>query len=111
MCGDYQEISLIEAMSKAFAKLLSRLQKRIYSQVIPETQCGFRSGRGTMNMILSVHQLQVKCLEHHIALYQVYVDLTKASINWDALWTNLSKVGCTSDFVRMFKQLNREMKG
>ena len=79
MCGDYIGIILLEAVGKVFAKLLlDRLTKWVCSSVIPESQCGFRSGRGTMDMIFSARQLQEKCIEHRVALYQVFVDLTKA---------------------------------
>ena len=79
MCGDYRGISLLESVGKVFSKLLlDRLTKWICPRVIPESQCGFRSGRGTVDMIFSVRQLQEKCIEHHVGLYQVFVDLTKA---------------------------------
>lgn len=63
--------------------------------------------------MISACQLQEKYLEHHVALYQVFVDITKTFyyINRGTLWIILSKVGCPSDFVRMFKQFQRKMKG
>ena len=114
VCGDYRGISLLEAVGKVFAKLLlNRLTKWICPTVIPESQCGFRAGRGTMDMIFSVRQLQEKCIEHQVALYQVFVDLTKAfdTVNRSALWTILGKLGCPIEFVNMFKKLHRDMKG
>ena len=114
VCGDYRGISLLEAVGKVFAKvLLNRLTRWICPSVLPKSQCGFRSGRGTMDMIFSVRQLQEKCIEHQVALYQVFVDLTKAfdTVNRSALWIILGKLGCPSEFVDMFKQLHRDMKG
>ena len=63
-------------------------------------------------MIFSARQLQEKCIEQHVPLYQVFVDLTKAfgTVNRDALWEILGKLGCPPTFVKMFKQLHRNMK-
>jgi hypothetical protein len=113
VCGDYRGISLLEAVGKVFAKLLlNRLTKWVCPSVIPESQSGFRSGRGTMDMIFSARQLQEKCIEHRVALYQVFVDLTKAfdTVNRSSLWIILGKLGCPPEFVNMFKQLHRDMK-
>ena len=63
-CGDYRGISLLEAVGKVFSKVLSnRLIKWICPNVIPESQCGFRTGRGTMDMIFSARQLMEKCID------------------------------------------------
>ena len=52
-CGDYRGISLLEGVVKVFSKVLSNcLIKWICPNVIAESQCGFRTGRGTMDMIL-----------------------------------------------------------
>ena len=57
-CINYRDISLLSIVGKAFARvLLIRLQK-LASRVYPESQCGFRVGRSTINMIFSVGQLQ-----------------------------------------------------
>ena len=46
--------------------------------LIPESQCGFRKDRGTIDMIFTFRQLQEKCQEQNVYLYMVCVDLTKA---------------------------------
>lgn len=45
-------------------------------------------------------------------LVQVFVDLTKAfdTVNREALWVILGKVGCPQTFVKMFQELHRDMK-
>ena len=58
--------------------LLNRLMEHICPKIIPETQCGFRSGRGTTDMIFVARQIQEKCIQQQIPLYQDFVDLTKA---------------------------------
>ena len=46
-------------------------------------------------MGFSARQVQEKCIEQQMSLYQVFVDLTKAfdTVNRDALWKVLSKLG------------------
>ena len=63
-------------------------------------------------MIFSARQLQEKCIEQHVPLFQVFVDLTKAfdTVNRDALWKVLGKLGCPPTFLNMLKQLHRNMK-
>ena len=113
-CDNYRGITLLEAVGKVLARLLlNRLNFHICPRIIPEAQCGFRKGRGTRDMIFSVRQIQEKCLEQRVALFQVFVDLTKAfdTVNRNALWRVLSKLGCPPKFVRMIAELHRDMKG
>ena len=62
-------------MGKIFACVelieLQQLAERVY----PESQCGFRPGRSTVDMIFSVRQLQEKCREQNMTLY-IEVKLT-----------------------------------
>lgn len=61
--NNYQGISLLSAVGKAFARVvLNRLQS-LAEHVYPEAQCGFRAGRSTTDMIFSLRQLQEKCRE------------------------------------------------
>ena len=50
----------------------------ITQENMPESQCGFRSNRGTVNMIFILRQIQEKCREQNMGLYAAFVDLTKA---------------------------------
>ena len=57
-CGDYRGISLVEAAGKGFARLLlNRLTNLVCPEVIPLVQCGFRSGRGIVDMVFTAIQL------------------------------------------------------
>ena len=50
-CNNYRGISLLSVSGKVFAKvILIRLQK-LSERVYPESQCGFRAGRSTIDMI------------------------------------------------------------
>ena len=58
------------------------------SGLLPESQCGFRKNRGTIDMIFTARQLQEKCQEQNVDLYMTFVDLTKAfdTVSREGLW-------------------------
>ena len=75
--NNYRGISLLCITGKLFARVaLYRLQK-LAERVYPESQCGFRSKRSTVDMIFSVRQLQENCKEQHQPLYIAFIDLTR----------------------------------
>ena len=84
-CGNYRGISLLSIASKILARiLLNRLNSQITPQALPETQCGFLSGRSTMDMMFSLRQVQEKCLEQNMSLYAVFINFSKAfdTVSW-----------------------------
>ena len=112
-CGNYRGISLLSVAGKILAKvLLNRLQP-LSETIIPETQCGFRPGRGTTDMIFPARQVQEKCREQGRDLCLAFIDLTKAfdSVNREALWACLARLGYTPKFVNITRQLHEGMKG
>ena len=56
--------------------------------LLPENQCGFRGGRGTVDMIFVARQLQEKCQEQYDDLFITFIDLSKAfdTVCRDGLW-------------------------
>ena len=73
--------------------------------LLPETQCGFRQGRGTIDMIITARQLQEKCREQNVGLYTTFIDLTKAfdTVSREGLWKVMSKFGCPTKFINMVR--------
>ena len=112
-CGNYRGIALLVAAGKILAGvLLRRINKYVADNVLPETQCGFRAKRGTIDMIFTARQMQEKCREHCVDLYQVFIDLKKAfdTVNRKALWVVLRKLGCPDKFVSMIQAFHNGMK-
>ena len=88
ICDNYRGISLLSTAGKIMAQIiLNRLTKHVSDNILPETQRGFCSGRGTIDTIFTARQLHEKCREHHRDLYIVFVHLTKAfdSVNRNLL--------------------------
>ena len=79
VCDNHRGISLLSIAGKILAKiLLNRLNAHLeQAGLIPESQCGFRKDRGTIDIIFTARQLQEKCQEQNVDLYMTFVDLIK----------------------------------
>lgn len=105
VCGNYRGISLLSSVGKLFAKIVLGRLGRLAEEVLPETQCGFRPHRGTIDMIFCARQLQEKSREHRRPLHFVFYDLEKAfdSVPRSALWAVLGRCGCPAKFVSIVR--------
>ena len=78
-CSNFRGKSLLSIVGKLFSRiLLNRLVRTIVNGILPESQCGFRASRGTVDMIFNARQFQEKCKEQNLPLYQCFIDLSKA---------------------------------
>ena len=79
--------------------------------ILPESQCGFRAQRGTSD-VFSARQVQEKCIEQNMDLYQCFIDLTKAfeTGNRNMLWKVLKKFGCPEKYISLIRSLHDGMK-
>ncbi|XP_044874489.1 uncharacterized protein LOC123371222, partial [Mauremys mutica] len=112
VCDNHRGISLLSSAGKILARvLLNRLIDHLEQGLLPETQCGFRKERGTVDMIFAVRQLQEKCQEQNRELYTIFVDLTKAfdTVSREGLWRIMSKFGCPDRFILMVRQFHDGM--
>ena len=70
VCDNHRGISLLSIASKILARLiLNRIIKHVIDDIYPESQCGFRGGRGTIDMIFSLRQVADKVRETNQELY------------------------------------------
>ena len=112
-CNNYRGISLLSIVCKVFARvILIRLQKLV-ERIYPESQCGFRAERSTIDMVFSLRQLQEKCREQQMPLYLAFIDLTKAFDldSRDGLFKVLPKIGCPPKLQSMIESFHTDMKG
>ena len=107
-CGNYRGISLLSVVGKVLADIL--LQR--LSDVYPESQHGYRSGRGTIDGIFTVRQLMEKTREQRCNLYIAFIDFTKAfdTVNRQLLFSLLGKIGCPPKLIGMLKCLYSNVK-
>ena len=114
VCDNHRGISLLSIAGKILAKiLLNRLNAHLdQAGLIPESQCGFRKDRGTIDMIFTARQLQEKCQEQNVDLYMTFVDLTKAfdTVSCDGLWKIMAKFGCPPRYMAMVRQFHDGMQ-
>lgn len=61
--GNHRGITLLSIAAKIMAEIMLNRLKTISEEVLPESQCGFRAGRATTNMIFTLRQLQEKAAE------------------------------------------------
>ena len=76
--------------------------------LFPESQAGFRAGRGTVDMMFAVRPIQEKVKKHNSQLYAVFIDLKKAfnMVHRKASWTALRRHGCSAKLVNVLASLN-----
>lgn len=111
-CDNHRGIALLCIAGKILARLLlNRLTEHLDHGLLPESQCGFRKERGTIDMIFAARQLQEKCLEQNVKLYTTFVDLTKAfdTVSREGLWKIMAKFGCPEVFIEMVRHFHDGM--
>ena len=95
-CDNYRGIALLSVPGKVFAKaILNRLKPRA-KQLLRESQCGFRRGRGCADQLFSLWMLMEKAREYHQPIYACFIDLKKAynSVHRESLWRILQHSYC-----------------
>ena len=50
-CDNWRGISLLDVGGKLFTKIIQQRLHTVAESVLPDTQCGFRSGRGCVDII------------------------------------------------------------
>ena len=92
-CNNYRGISLLSVVGKVFARVvLARLQI-LADHIYPEPQCGFRSGRSTVDMIFCqtiVREMQGTTTVSLSCLYRLDQSLWHGQQDWtvQATWEN-----------------------
>ena len=110
-CDNWRGISLLDVVGKVLARIVQDRLASLADQVLPESQCGFRKGRGCVDMIFAARQMIEKSIEHHSDLYILFVDLKKAydSVPRTALWPALTKLGVPPRMLQVIRALHDGM--
>ena len=111
-CGNYRGISLLSVVGKLIADMILQRLSTLTGNVYPESQQGYRAGRGTIDGIFTVRQLMEKSREQHCNLYIAFIDFTKAfdTVNRSMLFSILEKIGCPPKLIKLIKLLYTDVK-
>ena len=111
-CGNYRGISLLSVVGKLLADMILQRLSTLAQKVYPESQQGYRTGRGTIDGIFTVRQLMEKSREQHRNLYIAFIDFTKAfdTVNRQLLFSILEKIGCPPKLINLIKLLYTNVK-
>ena len=112
-CNNYRGISLLSIVGKLFARVALKRLQVLAERVYPESQCGFRPNRSTIDMVFSIRQLQEKCREQRMPLFIAFTDLTKAfdTVSRDGLFKILPTMGCPPRLLGIIKSFHDDMAG
>ena len=57
ICGNWCGISLLDVMGKLFTKVIQGRLQVVVEDTLPDSQCGFKHGRGCIDMIFCARQI------------------------------------------------------
>ena len=111
-CDNWRGISLLDVVGKLFARIIQERLQVVAEEILPDSQCGFRKGRGCTDMIFAGRQLVEKCREHDDVLFVLFVDLRKAydSVPRPALWRVLEKCGVPPTMLSIIQSFHDGMQ-
>ncbi|XP_038077260.1 uncharacterized protein LOC119745110 [Patiria miniata] len=111
-CNNYRGISLLDVFGKSVARLVLKRLQVLGEYIYPESQCGFRSNRSTIDMVFTLRQLEEKCREIHVNLYIAFVDLTKAfdTVSRAGLYRVLVTIGCPPTLLKIVQSFHDGME-
>ena len=72
-------------VGKVVARLVQSRLQTLAEYLLPESQCGFRRGRGCNDMTFTVRQLLEKAVEHRAKQF-FYLRKAYDSVPCEALW-------------------------
>ena len=69
-CNNSRGLFLLAVAGKILVRImLAWLVKNIFEPILPDTQCGFRKERGTIDMIFDLRQAQKKNVKQRIFVH------------------------------------------
>ena len=111
-CDNWRGVALLDVVGKVVAKVLQDRLQQLAEEELPESQCGFRRGRGCSDMIYTVRQLVEKSWEHQSKAFLLFIDLKKAydSVPREAMWAALGKLGVPEPVIELIRSFHQDMQ-
>ena len=98
-------------MGKLFARVINDRLQTVVEDSVADSQCGFRAGRGCVDMVFCARQLVEKTIEHRSKIFLLFLDLRKAydSVPRQELWCALRKYGIRDSLVDLVRSFHDGM--
>ena len=105
---NWRGFSLLDVVGKFFARIIQDRLQSIAEEVLPDSRCGFRKGRGCVDMIHIARQLIETSAGHDSESYFLFVDLQKAddSIPRTGLWLVVERLGVSPVMLSLIRSLH-----
>ena len=79
-CSNYFTIALISHASKVMLKVLQAMLQQYMNCEIPDSEAGFRKGRGARDQIANICWIMEKAREFQKNIYFCFIDYAKAFV-------------------------------
>jgi Reverse transcriptase (RNA-dependent DNA polymerase) len=112
VCDNYRGISLLCHAEKLLATIVLQRIKSRTEEILSEAQGGFRSGRSTIDQLMSLRLITEKYQEYNKDLYVCYVDFQKAfdSVWRRGLWQTMRHLGYDRKVIQLLESLYKTTK-
>ena len=112
--NNYRGITLVSCFSKLVTGVLNNRIKKWAenSDILSDSQFGFRKGRSTTDAIFVLNSIIQKVLKEKGRLFCAFIDLKKAfdSVYLNGLWYRLFKLGLNGKMLRIIKDMYNKVK-
>ena len=111
-CGSYRGISLLSIVGKVYGRILVERIRKTSEKRVGEEQRGFRRGKGCVDQIFTLKQLNEKYTEGGKELHLAFIDLEKAYDRVDraALWRVMEMYGVGENLRNAVESMYEEGK-
>ena len=106
-CSNYRTIALISRASKGMLKILQARLQQYVNRELPDTQAGFRKGRGTRDQIANIRWIMEKARVFQKNIYFCFIDYAKAfdCVDHSKLWKILKEIGIPDHLTCLLRNL------
>lgn len=106
-CNNYRGITLSSIPGKILARIMEKRIRNKIEKTIEDTQCGFRGGRSTQDLIFVIRQACEKLINKNRDIHVCFIDLEKAfdRIRREDIWTTLEKRGIDKETIEVVRAL------
>ena len=106
-CSHYHTIAFISHASKVMLKILQARLQQCVNRELPDSQAGFRKGRGTRDQIANIRWIMEKAREFQKNIYFCFIDFAKAfdCVDHNKLWKILKEMRITDHFTCLLRKL------